>query len=187
MGGSTSGQPQDRRRDEQRGRREDENRRRISAQPGQPGAGPMQPSPALVRHGSKSRNIPAALIPGVVGTSTPNSAAAQVGVPVGTRRASAQQARGQEGHPYANALGEYGTGDEEPADPYATGPTSGAGYGRAPAMTSAAPPELSNVRARGGEVGVANGGEGYDGQQALYEPEPPKRSLLVRILTCHCG
>ncbi|KAL5511128.1 YCK2_1 [Sanghuangporus vaninii] len=193
MGGSTSGQQnQDRRRDEQRGRREDENRRRISAQPGQPGGGgPMQPSPAIVRHGSKTRNIPAALIPGIAGTSTPNSAAAQVGVPVTSpnRRVSVQQARGPDpGHPYAsaNALGEYGTGDDEPADPYATGPTSG--YGRAPVMTSAAPPELSNVRARGGEVGIANGGgDGYESQHAMYEPEPPKRSLLVRILTCHCG
>ncbi|EJD02442.1 kinase-like protein [Fomitiporia mediterranea MF3/22] len=167
LGTSSSTQPTQERRRDERGRREDEARRRVSAQP------PMQPSPALVRHGSKKHNIPAALIPGVAGgTATPNSAAAQ------------QQS--QAGHPYASAppaLGEYGAGDD---DAFANG-SGGAGYARTPGMVSAAPPELSNVRARGGEIGVANGGEGYESQHAVYDPEPPKRSLLVRILTCHCG
>lgn len=58
-------------------------------------------------------------------------------------------------------------------------------YGRASPMVPsvwAAPPALSNVRAMGGEVGVANGGE-YHGQQDA-EPQP---NSLWKILTCRCG
>ncbi|KAH8116842.1 kinase-like protein [Phellopilus nigrolimitatus] len=177
---SAQGTP-DRRRDD-RGRRDDEQRRRASAQ--QPTASNVvPPSPALVRHGSKTRKLPAALVPG---NATPNSAAAQ-------------QHAGAGGHPYASAPalggGEYGTGAPPvaPAVPAAvsdlddsyTGVGGGGGYGRSPAMVSPAPPALSNVRAHGGEVGVANGA-GYDGQRA-YEQEPPRPPLIIRILTCHCG
>lgn len=61
-----------------------------------------------------------------------------------------------------------------------------AAYGRTSPMVSAAPPALSNVRARGGEVGVANGGGTFDPQQD-YDNEPTKPPLIIRILTCRCG
>ena len=180
-GSSQTQQGQDRRR-EDRGRREDEQRRRASAQPN--GAGvPGMPSAALQRSNSKTRKIPNALVPGggAMGTATPNSAAAHIGVPAAspgavantpTRRVSGQNS----GHPYASATGEYGAGEE---DPYASG---GAGYGRAPGMPSgtAAAPELTPARARGMSADAA-GGEG------AYDEDLPKPSLLMRILTCRCG
>lgn len=135
--------PNDRTRREHR----DSERRRSQVVP---------PSPALVRHGSKQRKIPAALTPGGgTGQVTPHSAAAQVGVPVGSGR-----------HPYAN------NGYDYPQD---EGYNS---YGRASPMVSAAPPAVSNVRAQGGNGGVA----GDYGR----EEEAPKLTLF-RILTCRCG
>ena len=101
----------------------------------------------------------------------PMSAEAQIGVPITQRRMSQQHSAS---HPYANAgydNYEYSANQQQ--------------YGRASPMVSsvgAAPPALSNVRAMGGEVGVANGGD-YHGQQ---EAEPPK-STLWKILTCRCG
>jgi casein kinase 1 len=158
--------PHERRRDD---RHRDPERRRASQQ------GPIiPPSPALVRHGSKQRKVPAALTPGN-GTSpghlTPLSAAAQVNVPVGT------QHRGSTQHPYATVGYEYG---RDPADESYEGQQQ---YGRASPMVpsiGAAPPAVSNVRARGGDIGVARG---YDGQE---DERPPKNSLL-KILTCQCG
>ena len=106
------------------------------------------------------------------------SAAAQVDVPAATQRRMSQQASAS--HPYASAG--YDTYGRERVDDYSA---SQQPYGRASPMVSsvgAAPPALSNVRAVGGEVGVANGGE-FHGQQ---EPEQPK-STLWKILTCRCG
>ncbi|KAF8921178.1 CK1/CK1/CK1-G protein kinase [Mucidula mucida] len=145
--------PNDRRREHR-----DSERRRQSQ-----GGNIAPPSPALVRHGSKQRKIPAALTPGATpGQVTPHSAAAQVGVPVGSGR-----------HPYAN-------GYDYPQDEgYMTNQ-----YGRASPMLSsvgAAPPAVSNVRAQGGDVGVA---ANY-GQQQMDEPRP--KNTLLRILTCQCG
>ena len=120
-----------------------------------------------------------------MGTATPNSAAAQIGVPIAspgaaaagtpTRRVSGQNS----GHPYASATGEYTAGEE---DPYAA---NGAGYGKQTGMTSgsAAAPELTPARARGMSADAV----GADSAQAAYDGEPGKPSLLVRILTCHCG
>lgn len=138
--------------------------RRRASQAG--GAGPVvPPSPALVRTGSKTRH-PANLGAG-------QSAAAQVDVPAAQRRISQQVSAS---HPYANAgYDSYGR------DEYSA---SQQPYGRASPMVSsvnAAPPALSNVRAMGGEVGAANGGD-YQGQQE----EQPK-STLWKILTCRCG
>ncbi|KAI0637002.1 CK1/CK1/CK1-G protein kinase [Trametes polyzona] len=155
-------QQHDRRRDLDRTGRDD---RRRASQAGNP---VVPPSPALVRTGSKTRH-PANLTPG----GGPVSAAAQVDVPAAQRRMSQHGAS----HPYANAgYDSYGrdeySGSQQP-------------YGRASPMVSsvnAAPPALSNVRAMGGEVGAANGGD-YHGQQ---EPEQPK-STLWKILTCRCG
>ncbi|KAH9842762.1 CK1/CK1/CK1-G protein kinase [Rhodofomes roseus] len=171
------GPGQDRRRDVDRQARDD--RRRVSQTGGQGVVVP--PSPALVRHGSKHRVVPGT--PG--GLSTPgqitpmSSAAAHVDVPIGTmQRRQSQQPSAQ--HPYANP-GHDSFVREQAVDEYsATQP-----YGRASPMVSsvgAAPPALSNVRARGGEVGVSNGG-GYQGQT---ESEPPKNTLW-NILTCRCG
>ncbi|KAJ7109511.1 CK1/CK1/CK1-G protein kinase [Mycena epipterygia] len=166
--GLVAGSPHDRRRD-QRG---DTDRRRASQ-----GGAVVPPSPALVRHGSKQRKIPNALTPGggnAPGQLTPHSAAAQVNVPVG--------ARGGAQHPYANA-GSGGGFDygRDAAEDYGGQQQ----YGRASPMVSsvgAAPPAISNVRARGGDVGVSRGGD-FNGQE---DDERPKPSLL-RILTCRCG
>jgi casein kinase 1 len=158
--GLVAGSPHERRRDH----RGDTERRRASQ-----GGQIVPPSPALVRHGSKQRKV---LTPGggnSPGQLTPHSAAAQVNVPVG--------ARGAAQHPYANA----GSGGFDYAGDEYGGQQQ---YGRASPMVSsvgAAPPAISNVRARGGDVGVSRGGD-FNGQ----EEEPPKTSLL-RILTCRCG
>ncbi|KAJ7063416.1 kinase-like protein [Mycena amicta] len=149
-----------------RGDNRDTERRRASQT-----ANIVPPSPALVRHGSKQRKVPNALTPGggnSPGQLTPHSAAAQVNVPVGSRG-------GQ--HPYANAAS---GGFDYPADDY-----GGQHYGRASPMVSsvgAAAPAISNVRARGGDVGVSRDGQ-YNGQQ---EDEQPKGGL-IKILTCRCG
>ena len=58
-------------------------------------------------------------------------------------------------------------------------------YGRASPMVSsvgAAAPAVSNVRAIGGEHGVANGGD-YHGHG---QEERPKNTFW-QILTCRCG
>lgn len=161
--------PQDRRRDADRTR---DGRRASQAG----GAGVVPPSPALVRHGSKQH--PAALTPGGMtpGDATPLSAAAQMNVSITQRRASQQPSGSQ--HPYASAgYDSFARTDEYSASQQA--------YGRVSPMVSSvlpAPPALSNVRAVGGEVGTANGGD-YHGQQ--HAPEPP-RSSLWQILMCHC-
>ncbi|KAF8485597.1 kinase-like protein [Gautieria morchelliformis] len=157
---------------------------RVSQQP--PGAGLTSPSPALVRQGSKQRKVPNALTPGA-GIGTPNSAAAHMGVPAPT--AAARRLSAQQGHPYANSTAAV----LSPSDyGHARGVTAeesysaiAPAYGRSSPMVSsvgaATPPALSNVRARGGEIGVATGE--YDAQQ---EGDAP-RSSIWRILTCRCG
>ncbi|KAJ3725817.1 CK1/CK1/CK1-G protein kinase [Lentinula raphanica] len=154
-------------------RREHRDDRRRASQVGNV----VPPSPALVRHGSKQRKAPNnfnTLSPGGINTPgqlTPHSAAAQVNVPVGS------QQRGSPQHPYASVSGGYDYGAE---DSYAQQQQ----YGRASPMvsSSAAPPALSNVRARGGDVGVSRGE--HDGQD--IDDSPPKMTLL-KILTCRCG
>jgi casein kinase 1 len=140
--------------------------------PGGPGT-PVPPSPALVRHGSKQLKIPAALTPGggnASGPVTPMSAAAQVGVPVNTpqRRLSQQ-------HPYANlAAGGYDYNRPDGNDSY----VGQEAYGRTSAMVSsvgAAPPALSQVRARADDIGVV-----HDDPE---DPEPHGFSIW-RLLTC---
>ncbi|KAJ6623518.1 CK1/CK1/CK1-G protein kinase [Mycena sp. CBHHK59/15] len=164
--GLIAGSPHDRRREQR-----DTERRRAS----QAGGGAIvPPSPALVRHGSKQRKVPGALTPGAgnsPGQLTPHSAAAQVNVPVGK---AAQ-------HPYANAA--TGGYDYAREDEYGAGGGQQQ-YGRASPMVSsvgAAPPAISNVRARGGDVGVSRGGD-FDGQE-----DPRPKPTLLRILTCRCG
>ncbi|KAI0748097.1 CK1/CK1/CK1-G protein kinase [Daedaleopsis nitida] len=159
-------QQYDRRRDDRPGR---DDRRRAS----QAGNPVVPPSPALVRAGSKSRH-PTAALGGGIGIGAAPTAEAQIGVPITQRRLSQQHSAS---HPYASAAYDTYGRDEYSA--------SQQPYGRASPMVSsvgAAPPALSNVRAMGGEVGVANGGD-YHGQQ---EAEPPK-STFWKILTCQCG
>ncbi|KAF5381015.1 hypothetical protein D9615_004055 [Tricholomella constricta] len=159
-----AGLVQDRRRDNR-----ESDRRRSQA------GNVVPPSPALVRHGSKQRRAPGALTPGGAspGQYTPLSAAAQVNVPVGTTHQ----------HPYANpSTGAYDYSRDVADDAYGGQQQP---YGRASPMVStigAAPPAISNVRARAGEAGVSHG-DGYNGQQT--EDVHPKPSFL-RILTCRC-
>ncbi|KAF8623574.1 hypothetical protein AX15_006342 [Amanita polypyramis BW_CC] len=139
-------------------RRRDDRRRSQ----GGAGANVAAPSPPLVRHGSKQRKVPNALMPsgGFPGQVTPRTDVAQMNVPIAGQRANA--------HPYANA----GTAEEEA---YAQ-----AQYGHASPMMppAAAPPAISNVKA----AGVSQGAD-YHAHDDL--DMPPKPSLW-RILTCRC-
>ena len=124
----------------------------------------VPPSPAVVRNGSKQRKIPTALTPGP----------AQAHIPIGANH----RANGQ--HPYAVAgIGagyEYAQQNEQ----YKTQQQA---YGRVSPMVSsvgAAPVAVSNVRAMGGETGVA---QDFNGQEIGDEPTKPS---LLRILTCRC-
>ncbi|KAF4614867.1 hypothetical protein D9613_002705 [Agrocybe pediades] len=150
-------------------RKERDDRRRSQAQPGNV----VPPSPALVRHGSKQRKVPAAQTPG---QTTPHSAQAQVHIPIGTnQRGSTQQ------HPYAT--GGIGAGYEyaQQQEQYKSQQQQQQPYGRASPMVSTAGPAtaaVSNVRARGGDIGVS---QDY---QAQEEPQP--KPNLLRILTCRC-
>ncbi|KAF5358336.1 hypothetical protein D9756_001404 [Leucocoprinus leucothites] len=132
----------------------------------------VPPSPALVRHGSKSRKIPPALVPGAAGHQTPQSGAAQVNVPV------SQPTRGP--HPYANAV----NGGYEGYD-VANASFNAQQYPRASPMlpsVGAVPPAVSQVRAQAGQTGVSHGGD-HHGQDL---DEPPRKNTLLRILTCRC-
>ncbi|KAK7693536.1 bifunctional choline kinase/ethanolamine kinase cki1 [Cerrena zonata] len=163
----------DRRREAERQARDD--RRRASQAGGQ---GVVPPSPAMVRNSSKQqRDIPNVLTPGA-GTgpaqNTPMSAAAQVGVPIGTpNRRMSQQA--SPSHPYASAgYDTYGR-DEYSASQQAQ-------YGRTSPMVSTVgaapvPPAVSNVGAMRGDVNVSNG------QQVEERP----KLTLWKIITCSCG
>ena len=165
-----------------------------------------------MRHGSKTLRKPGAganLQVGTgTGTNTPNSAAAQVNVPVtpgvGTqnqRRLSTQKPGQAQGtHPYAIANvsstgGDYTatTGGRNLAAGTPTDESTyagGVGYGRtSPMVSAAAPPAVSNVRAWGGDVGVAaNGvgvsGAGYDQQDELGVGG--KTTFLARLFSCRC-
>lgn len=140
------------------------------------GGNVVPPSPALVRHGSKQRKVPAALTPGATpGATTPAySTAAKVNVPVGTH----QPHQGGQ-HPYASANPQgYETSDardrshsQRPEQPY--------GYA-SPMISNGGPaPPAFN---KGPAIGEAsNPGDNY----AQHDAEPPKPSLL-RILTCRC-
>lgn len=165
--------PTDRRRDMDR-QRDTEWRRASQSSPQV-----IPPSPALVRHGSKQRKVPNALTPGTntPGQATPLSAAAHVNVPISTPQNRASF-NGTPQHPYASIAPGIDYGNDEA---YSTQP-----YGRASPMVStvgAAPPAISNVRARGNEVGISHGEEYHDQNG---EAQQPKTSFW-RILTCRCG
>jgi casein kinase 1 len=113
------------------------------------------------------------------GQSTPLSAAAQVNVPVAAMHRSGHNASAQ--HPYAAGGGgfEYPRGGEVTTeDAY----TQQQPYGRAsPMMSAAAPPAVSQVRARAGDVGMSHDRTAQDG-----EP-PQEKGTFWKILTCNCG
>jgi len=134
-------------------RKERDDRRRSQAQ----GANVVPPSPALVRHGSKQRKIPAVLSPGQF-TSQPQ----QVHIPIGVNRANGQ-------HPYAAA------GIGVPYDFPQQNETLA--YGRTPPIVPA-PATVSNVRVMRDEIGTS-----YRDQD--FDDERTKPSFL-RILTCRC-
>lgn len=141
-------------------RKERDDRRRSQVQ----GSNVVPPSPALVRHGSKQRKIPAVLTPGQLTPHPP-----QAHIPIGVNRANGQ-------HPYAVAGIGAGYEYAQHNDAYKT-----QAYGRAsPMVSSMAPVAVSNVRAMGGETGVS---QDYNGQD--FGDEPSKPSIL-RILTCRC-
>jgi casein kinase 1 len=117
--------------------------------------------------------VPAALTPGQL---TPHSAQAQVHIPIGSnQRGSTQQ------HPYAAAGVGAGYEYAQQHEQYKTQQQQQ--YGRTSPMVSsvgAAPVAVSNVRARGGEVGVA---QDYQRQQ---DEELQAKPSFLRILTCRC-
>jgi casein kinase 1 len=107
------------------------------------------------------------------GQSTPLSAANQVNVPVAAVHRSGHNPSPQ--HPYAAGGFEYPRG-EATEDAYNQQP-----YGRAsPMMSAAAPPAVSQVRARAGDVGMSH--------DRTAQGEPPQESSnFWKILTCNCG
>jgi casein kinase 1 len=113
-----------------------------------------------------------------IGTNTPGqvaplSAAAQVNVPVSAMHRNSHVPSPQ--HPYAAGGYEYPRGDTN-EDVLNQQP-----YGRAsPMMSTAAPPAISQVRARAGDVGMSHDRTAKDG-------EPPEKGALWKILTCSCG
>ena len=99
------------------------------------------------------------------GQITPLSAAAQVNIPVSAVHRNSHNQSPQ--HPYASGGYEYTRGEDANQQ-----------YGRAsPMMASAAPPAVSPVRARAGDVGMSH----------VQDGEPPQQSALWKFLTCSCG
>ncbi|SRR6266702_1573602 len=104
------------------------------------------------------------------GQITPLSAAAQVNVPVSAVHRNSHGQNPQ--HPYAAGGYEYPRG-EAGEDAF-----NQQQYGRAsPMMASAAPPAVTQVRARAGDVGMSHTQDG----------EPPRQNALWKFLTCNCG
>ncbi|KAH9993765.1 CK1/CK1/CK1-G protein kinase [Russula vinacea] len=115
-----------------------------------------------------------------VGSNTPGqptaplSAAAQINVPVSAMHRNSHNPNPH--HPYASGGFEYPRGDATD-DAYNQQP-----YGRAsPMMSAAAPPAISQVRARAGDVGMSHDRNAQGG-----EP-PQEKGTLWKILTCSCG
>jgi casein kinase 1 len=110
------------------------------------------------------------------GQATIPSAAAQINVPVSAMHRNSHNPSPQ--HPYASGGFEYprgGGGATE--DAYNQQP-----YGRAsPMMSAAAPPAISQVRARAGDVGMSHDRTAQGG-----EP-PQEKGALWKVLTCSCG
>lgn len=148
-------------------RKERDDRRRSQAQQG---TNVVPPSPALVRHGSKQRKIPAVLTPGQL---TPQPA--QAHIPIGVNRANGP-------HPYAKQYDakQYAAA----ANPAAVNPYDysqqnfpqqheSPHYGRAPPILPA-PATVSNVRVMRDDIGTS------------YQDFDDTKPSFLRILTCRC-
>jgi casein kinase 1 len=105
-----------------------------------------------------------------------------------------QHQQQQQQHPYAHAMpGTYDYGREMGDDPYMMAPHQlQQQYSRASPMVSslgAAPPAISNIRAKAGDVGVSRGTAYQQPAQGQEDDlsKSKKESLLIRILTCRCG
>jgi casein kinase 1 len=108
------------------------------------------------------------------GQSTPLSAAAHINIPVSAMHRNSHSPSPH--HPYASGGFEYPRGDVT-EDVF-----NQQQYSRAsPMMSSAAPPAISPVRARAGDVGMSHDRTAQGG-----EP-PQEKSALWKILTCSCG
>jgi casein kinase 1 len=117
----------------------------------------VPPSPALVRHGSKQRKIPAVLAPGQFTPQLP-----QAHIPIGVNNRVTVQ------HPYATAT-QYAT-----ATPYATAvPFDDSPYNRAPPI----PATVSNAHVMREDNVVS-----YPDQDGYDDTKPS----FLRILTCRC-
>ncbi|KAI9508292.1 kinase-like protein [Russula earlei] len=123
------------------------------------------------RRASKAPQLLAPVSSNTPGQTTPLSTAAHVNVPV-----SAVHRNQSPQHPYASGGFEYPRG-EVPEDVF-----NQQQYGRAsPMMSPAAPPAVSQVRARAGDVGMSH-------DRAAQGGEPPQEtSTFWKILTCSCG
>ncbi|KAI9454972.1 kinase-like protein [Lactarius psammicola] len=130
----------------------------------------LQPRESDRRRASKAQPMLSPIGSNTPGQITPLSAAAQVNVPVSAVRRNSHGQNPQ--HPYAAGGYEYPRG-EAGEDAF-----NQQQYGRAsPMMASAAPPAVSQVRARAGDVGMSHTQDG----------EPPRQSALWKFLTCNCG
>jgi len=127
------------------------------------------------RRASKAQQMLSPMGSNTPGQSAPLSAAAQVNVPVSAMHRNSHLQNPQH-HPYAAGGFEYPRG-EVPEEVFNQQP-----YGRAsPMMSPAAPPAISQVRARAGDVGMSH-------DRAAQGGEPPQEtSTFWKILTCSCG
>lgn len=108
------------------------------------------------------------------GQTTPLSVAAHINVPVSAVHRNSHNPSPH--HPYAAGGFEYPRSDA-PEDVY-----NQQQYSRAsPMMSTAAPPAVSPVRARAGDVGMS-----HDRVPQGGEP-PQEKSALWKVLTCSCG
>ncbi|KAH9483682.1 hypothetical protein JR316_0003152 [Psilocybe cubensis] len=184
-------------------RRERDDRRRSQAQqqqqqvpgagagPGQQGGNVVPPSPALVRHGSRQRKVPAALTPGGA------MAGVQGNIPIGgtlqpqrNSQMHMQQQLQQGQHPYAGPG--IGVGYEYAQQQQQLQQAQQQQYGRTSPMVTAsvgagAPvAAVSHVRAMGGDVGVAQDYQGQQGQGQQMHDEDVQKPSFLKLLTCRC-
>lgn len=142
-------------------RKERDDRRRSQAQ----GTNVVPPSPALVRHGSKQRKIPAVLAPGQFTPQPP-----QAHIPIGVNRLSAQ-------HPYATASPYAAAVPYSAAAPYDYPQQNEfLANNRPPPLVVPAPATVSNVRVMRDDICASYPDQDFDDTKPSF----------LRILTCRC-
>ncbi|KAH9998113.1 CK1/CK1/CK1-G protein kinase [Russula compacta] len=126
------------------------------------------------RRASKAQQMLSPVGSNTPGQVTPLSAAAQVNIPVSAMHRNSHNPSPQ--HPYAAGGFEYPRG-EATEDVF-----NQQQYSRAsPMMSTAAPPAISPVRARGGDVGMSHDRTAQGGEPSQ------QRGPLWKILTCSCS